>query len=140
MDVVPVDYVANATVGLVNAFADYRAVQEIVHISCGKTSAELLSSVFRHSSAAVAPLGHISFTGRGTPWSKRVHGAVANLRIISALEHYLPFMRANVVYSNDRLRGILGGDLSQCDPVSIYLPELLANVSYKEALHESFKP
>jgi nucleoside-diphosphate-sugar epimerase len=129
IDLVPVDFVADAIAGLA---CTPSLSHRTFHISAGEsanTFAELQAAVVRKLPEfdAVKPRG---------PDMKITDRRMA--RLLRPIETYLPFINGNLRYDNSRLKQQIGcGDPpSSCS----YVPELIELISLDEALVEMYKP
>ena len=130
VDLVPVDYVAQAIVQLaVRRSLDHR----VYHVSAGRdarTFGELREAVIaRHPE-----LERIQPVGRGRHMSDR-----ARARLLRPLDAYLPFINAGVRYANDRFVAEAGADAVAPSALS-YVPELVGLITLKEAMDEMYQP
>jgi len=128
VDLVPVDYVADAIVQLaMRASLDH----QVYHVSAGRdarTFDELRDAVAgRHSElACIRPIG------QGRRISHR-----ARARLLRPLGAYLPFINAGVRYANDRFVSEAGRGA----PSSLtYVPDLVGLITLGEALDEMYQP
>jgi nucleoside-diphosphate-sugar epimerase len=130
IDFVPVDYVARAIVRIATKPS---LTHRLYHISAGRgshTFAELLESVVEQcpEMEGIRPLG------RHAKISQR-----ARARLLRPLDAYLPFINANVCYSNERLIQEIGDDALAPSALS-YVPQLVGMISLREALDEMLRP
>ena len=134
LDMVPVDYTAQAIAGLVERHK--RLNYNCYHISAGPVDCTTTAMIRSCCDCDSIPM--FDFITR-QEWTRR---KVRNpkRRLMDAFEHYLPFIRANVAYDNSRLRAELGQDMPHCAHFSEYGRQLLRMVSLREALTESFAP
>jgi nucleoside-diphosphate-sugar epimerase len=130
IDLVPVDQVAAAVAALaVKPTLRHR----LYHVSAGEradTFGALCDAIAREvpEQPRIRPMG-----GSGPI---RPGGTRAMQR---ALEPYLPFLNADVSYSNARLRAELGPSVAPPPAVS-YLPGLVAGITRREAMLEMQRP
>ena len=128
VDLVPVDYAANAIAQLALAPSlDHR----LYHVSAGRdacTFRELREAVIaRHPE-----LERIRPVGRGRGASIR-----ARTRLLRPLDAYLPFINAGVRYANDRFVSESG----EAAPSAItYVPDLVGLITLREAMDEMYQP
>jgi nucleoside-diphosphate-sugar epimerase len=129
IDVVPVDYVAEAIVHLaMRPELEHR----LYHVSAGRdarTFGELLAAI----RGRYPDLDRIQPIGRDRHMSDR-----ARARLLRPLDAYLPFINAGVQYSNDRFVAEAGGDVAPC--ALSYVPDLLGLITLREALDEMYQP
>lgn len=129
VDVVPVDFVAAAIVGLA---AKPRLAHRRYHISAGRfahTFGEMLQEVVNANPAyrRLRPIGAAAAS------------VVRRRRMLRPVEAYLPFINASIRYASDRLEAELGSDGRP--PASLaYVPELLSLISLGEAMTEMARP
>jgi nucleoside-diphosphate-sugar epimerase len=135
LDIVPVGYVAEAIAQLVAVRPRYRCY----HISAGAAASVTCRAVRDALRAGGRVPAGFRFAGREGQWD---HGAPGTgwARLRSAVELYLPFIRADVVYANDRLREELGGRCPVCPPFNRYCLDLVERIGWAEAVRESARP
>ena len=127
LDIIPVDFVVKVISELLPTQPSY----DCYHISAGIESCV--------TSAQIADCLHV---GRHTSSPIRfntAHDAVPS-RFGEPLGRYLPFITADVVYSNKRLAHELGADFPECPTFSDYCLEMMNLVNSHEALIESALP
>ena len=133
LDIVPVDYVAQAVERLL---AKRSLSHTCYNVSSGQrgsvTCAEIAEDTFRRGYCEKRPTFLSSDKSRSYPRPHRLP--------TSSLDYYLPFLRADVVYSNDRLVKELGSSHPNCARATEYIHELLAQIEVTEALRESECP
>ncbi|MET0551741.1 MAG: SDR family oxidoreductase [Vicinamibacteria bacterium] len=127
VDLVPVDHVVRAIVRLLSKAALRHAVY---HISAGAgahTFARLWDAVARGNPwlPPIRPLG-----GKALPAARP---------LLRPLASYLPFVNADVRYSNERLVREIGSD-GEPAPALSYVPALVGLISRQEALEEMQRP
>jgi len=130
IDIVPVDHVARAIVRLV---AKPVLSHRTYHISAGEGAhrfTELCEHVIRGNPA----LHRIRPLGRHAKVSDR-----ARARLLRPLGEYLPFINADVRYANERLVSEIGAD-GVAPSALAYLPELIGQISRREAIDEMQRP
>jgi nucleoside-diphosphate-sugar epimerase len=129
VDLVPVDYVANAIAQMVIRPA---LEHRLYHVSAGRdacTFGELREAVIaRHPE-----LERIQPVGRG---DRRVSDRV-RARLLRPLDAYLPFINAGVRYANDRFVSEAG---ALAPSALTYVPDLVGLVTLREALDEMYQP
>lgn len=129
VDVVPVDFVASAIVGLA---AKPRLAHRLYHISAGRfahTFGEMLREVVKANPAY----------RRLRPVGSGAARVVRRRRLLRPVEAYLPFINASIRYASDRLAAELGP--AGCAPASLaYVPDLLSLISLDEAMTEMARP
>jgi nucleoside-diphosphate-sugar epimerase len=128
VDLVPVDYVADAIVRLaIRPTLEHR----LYHVSAGRdarTFGELREAVIaRHPE-----LECIQPVGRSRCVSDR-----ARARLLRPLNAYLPFINAGVRYANDRFVSESG---AAAPSALTYVPELVGLITLREALDEMYQP
>jgi nucleoside-diphosphate-sugar epimerase len=128
VDLVPVDYVAEAIVQLaMQASLKHR----LYHVSAGP-GASTFNELCEALTERHPELRRIQPVGRG----RRVSGR-ARARLLRPLNAYLPFINAGVRYANHRFVSE-GGSLA---PSALsYVPELIGLVTLREALDEMERP
>jgi hypothetical protein len=77
-----------------------------------------------------AALTELSLCEPGSPYA----------RLLRPLEAYLPFINANVRYTNDRLAAEIGPEAATPPSAVTYVPELVGFISLNEALVEMYRP
>jgi nucleoside-diphosphate-sugar epimerase len=134
VDLVPVDYTADVIGRLVNKGAlCYRNY----HVSAGPSAAPTCSEIIETVSAVNPSYRRIRLAGPGRPHPGRRKSERA---LMTALDYYAPFLNANVVYSNLRVREELGPETPHCPKATEYVNELMRKFSPQEAVAESIKP
>jgi len=61
-------------------------------------------------------------------------------RLEESISFYIPFMSADIVYSNDRLQAEIGQGLGHSPKVTQYVHTLLGQFEYQEGIQESARP
>ena len=114
VDVVPVDYVADAIAHVATARPDVRGTLHVVSGMDAVTVAELItlatSAFDREPPALVAP---------GCP------EAVALAKHSAEAARYLPYFDMDVLFDDTRARGVLGPAGITCPPLRDYFPKLI---------------
>lgn len=129
IDLVPVDYVADA---IVRIAAARTLSHNMFHISAGdsaNTFAELQQAVV----SELPEFGAVQPLGSDTKITDR-----RMARLLRPIQTYLPFINSNLRYDNTRLKQEIGC----ADPPSAcsYVPTLIGSISLDEALVEMYKP
>ena len=129
IDLVPVDYVADA---IVRIAAKPALSHDTFHISAGdsaNTFAELQEAVV----SELPEFGTVQPLGPDTNITDR-----RMARLLRPIETYLPFINGNLRYDNTRLKQEIGcaNPPSACS----YVPHLIGLISLDEALVEMYKP
>ncbi len=114
MDIVPVDFVADCTAGLLETPAGF----DCYHLSAGKECAVTCGEIARMIDDTVP------FISR-EKWQDLERHHRSYRRLMKAVNHYLPFIQADVVYSRDRLRTELGGRMPACPRFTEYCRDFL---------------
>jgi nucleoside-diphosphate-sugar epimerase len=140
IDVVPVSYVAEATVELL---MQPRLHYDCYHISAGPEACSTIGSLndlVNQYYKRKQPLRLIP----PVEWTKthyRTHIRSDRQReIFLGLRHYLPFLNMDVVFDNSRLKYDLGEQSHRIVPVEEYLGNLLDLIRWKKALQELARP
>ena len=103
------------------------------HISGGTTS-ETLADLMTAIGDRCPDYAHIALVGREDDRrSARAH------RYMGPLASYLPFMNADVRYAADRLTQQFG-PAAVPPPATTYVPELVRQISFEEAMAEMVRP
>ena len=130
VDLVPVDYVADAIVNLaIRPSLSHR----VYHISAGR-DARTFGEMCECLVAQCPDLGRIRPVGRSRQLSDR-----ARARLLRPLEAYLPFLNASVRYVNDRFVAECGTNAVAPSALD-YVPALVGLITLGEALAEMYKP
>lgn len=139
IDVVPVSFVADATVALLQQ--PHRR-HDCYHLSAGDQYSLTAQRINRYVNG---------FYGRACPlelvppsaWTVADYRATVKTkrqrRIFFGLRYYLPFLNMNVTYDNGRLREALGPELV-IPPITHYLGDLLGRISPQKAMQEADRP
>jgi nucleoside-diphosphate-sugar epimerase len=114
MDIVPVDFVAACTVRLLEKPLSF----DCYHLSAGTECAVTCGEVARAVDHTVP------FISR-EKWEDLERQNRSYRRLMKAVNHYLPFIQANVVYSRHRLETELAGQLPSCPRFIDYCRDLL---------------
>jgi len=130
IDVAPVDYVARAIVRL----AVKRSLKyPVYHVSTGIES-HTFNQLLRKMIRKCPELDGIRPLGKDARISPRIRE-----RLLRPLDAYLPFINADVCYSNSRLEEEIGPAAKAPSSLS-YVPELVAMITLREALDEMLRP
>lgn len=131
IDIVPVDYTARCLANIaVKPTLRYR----LYHVSAGAdacTFGQLRDAVV----AKYPEMGRIHPVGRDAKVSSR-----AMARLLRPLEAYLPFLNADICYSNERLVSELGEKEGRPPSATSYVPDLVGQVSLRDAMQEMYRP
>jgi nucleoside-diphosphate-sugar epimerase len=130
IDFVPVDYVARA---IVRVAVKPTLRHPVYHISSGSGS-YTFSALLKRVVAQCPELDCIQPMGRHAKISPRLRE-----RLLRPLDAYLPFINANLCYSNERLIEEIGPDAVAPSALS-YVPQLVAMITLREALDEMLRP
>ena len=132
LDFAPVDFIANA-------FAEVLLKSDLkhdcYHVSTGEDSMTF-KALAETLTASMPGIGKLVMRGRdyvSTPKFARQRW------MYQALEPYLPFLTADVVFSNARLRGEIGAAAIAPAPSS-YLRDMLASFSLSDAVRQMYTP
>jgi nucleoside-diphosphate-sugar epimerase len=135
IDIAPVDYVAHA-VELVLRRQSF--AHRLYHISSGQGSSATCGEIKDAIVRAYPRAGATRFSGGSKKRSSRV--SPLRQRLEESISYYVPFMSADITYSNDRLARELGPELGVCPNVTEYLLSLLEQFEFQEGLEESARP
>jgi nucleoside-diphosphate-sugar epimerase len=136
IDIIPVDYAADAIERLlrVPVLAHRR-----YHISAGSrrsvTCREFQEAVTRIDPRAAK----VAFAVRNKKPGKGGRGELLRQRLEESISFYVPFMGADIVYSNARLREACP-ELGESPKVTEYLHTLLGQFEFQEGIEESARP
>lgn len=140
LDTVPISYVTDSTLSLLrlpgrrNNCYHISAGSELA-LTCGELAAFLNDYYQREQPLQLVP---------PSGWTPAVHRRFIRTReqrkVFSMIRPYLPFLNMDVVYDNTRLREELGDHALKIQPMTSYLGELLAMISYEKALREALNP
>ncbi len=140
LDVVPVSYVADMTVRLLQ-MPNRR--WDSYHLSAGDDSATVIGEANEFINEYYGrrrPLRLVS----GSEWTSEMErqyiSSPLQRRIFFAMSYYLPFLNMNVVWDNRRLRDELGADPFTILPIRSYLGRMLEQISAEDALRETAAP
>ena len=132
LDFAPVDFIANAFAGmLLKTELQY----DCYHVSTGEDSMTF-KALAEQLTASMPGIGKMVMRGRDfvpTPKFARQRW------MFEALQPYLPFLTADAVFSNARLRSELGAEAVAPAPSS-YLGELLGTLSLSDAVRQMYTP
>jgi len=139
LDIVTVSYCVEAILGLVES---PDRTFECYHISAGSasvTAAEMLRAAADYYGWPRSPdLVHPrQWTGS---LSRRHFRTRGQRQVFGGLRYYLPFINMNVIYDNRRIKSALGFRHPRCRVVTDYFANLLAQVSYEDAVLEACRP
>lgn len=136
IDIIPVDYAADA----IERFLHLPTPRHRrYHISAGARSS-VTCGEFQDAVARVDPRAReitMSASLRGKPGRAQDQ---LRRRLEESISYYVPFMSADIVYSNSRLRAELGSGLGDSPKVTQYLEGLLGQFDYQEGIEESARP
>jgi nucleoside-diphosphate-sugar epimerase len=137
LDIAPVDYVAHATELLLRK---PRLSHSLYHISAGEKASischEIQETVSRDYPRANA----VALVGGSSRKKPGKRPSLLERRLEESISYYVPFMSADIVYSDERMRKELGPELGECPPVTDYLVSLLGQFEFQEGIEESAKP
>jgi hypothetical protein len=140
LDLVPVAYVAEATVALLQKphrtrDCYYLSAGERYAITTGEVN-DFLNDFYERKT----PLGLMP----PSAWSKadyRIHvRSPLQRKLFFAMRYYLPFLNMDVVYDNRRLREELGQNMPRIAPLTEYMGGLLNQITAKRAMEEAARP
>ena len=136
LDMVPVDYVAQAVERLVGKGSlRYRCY----HISAGP-QASIKCSEIREVASRIYPEA-VGVRLGGADEEKQFARRNRRYRaLVRAVTYYLPFANSDVTYLNDRLAEELGEEMPACPKAAEYLAELTLQIGMEEAFEESRRP
>jgi nucleoside-diphosphate-sugar epimerase len=134
LDIIPVDFAAEAIVRLLEV---PRLRHRIYHVSAGEqrsvTCGEFQEAVARVDPRARAVQMSSTLAGRSAA-SDRLRE-----RLEESISYYVPFMSADVVYSNARLLREVP-ELGLPPMVTEYVHSLLGQFAHQEGIEESARP
>jgi hypothetical protein len=133
VDIVPVDFVA---LGLERLLRKKSLRHQIYHLSAGlldSASCAELRDALRAIGLEIRLVG-------SKAWHSHSFKDGFHRRLIAALEYYLPFLNADIVYSRCRLVEELGKETPVCMRATEFIGTLMEQVSDKEAFRESVNP
>jgi thioester reductase-like protein len=133
LDIVPVSFVSEAIVQLIER---PRLCQRLYHISAG----EAASVTCAEMTSAIQSVGYAQLRLHGAGTWQHLPPANGFQRLAKAVEYYLPFFNADVVYNNSRLHEECGGTLPRCEPATGYVHTLLKQFDETAAIEESHRP
>jgi nucleoside-diphosphate-sugar epimerase len=139
LDVVDVDFVVNATLGLLSKPGRR---WDTYNLSAGPrqaiTTAQGLSAIARHYRRE-QPLRLVPPEQWGDWHAEAFVRSPLQKRLFAEMSHYFRFLNQNVVQDDARLRHELGGQTPRVRPVQEYLPGLLAVVPDRIARREALR-
>lgn len=140
LDIVPVDFVVNATLRLLAG----RRRWDSYHLSAGTHGAVTVGEVARAIDTYYARRSPLRLI-RPEEWDrgctrKYASGSSVRRKAFRALRHYLPFLNMDTVYDDTRLRAEPATGRLTVDPVTGYLPDLLGLIRTRAAIRESALP
>ncbi len=137
VDLVPVDYTADAVVRLL---ANRSLEKACYHISAGPdacVTTEAIRKVLETREGNQRTIRYVT----DEEWAEEKARTRASRRaLMTAIEYYLPFLRAGVVFSNRRLQEELDGNLPPCRPFTDYVNDIITRFSMRDALEQSMMP
>lgn len=136
IDIIPVDYAADAIERLlrVPVLAHRR-----YHISAGPRQS-VSCREFQEAVTRVDPrAAQVAFMARKRKPEKGGRGEMLRQRLEESISFYIPFMSADIVYSNARLREACP-ELGESPKVTEYLHTLLGQFEFQEGIEESARP
>jgi nucleoside-diphosphate-sugar epimerase len=133
LDIVPVDYVADAIRQIALkaelGFSTY-------HVSAGPEASVSVGKFVAAVEETCPEARGIRLMG-SRPCGRQHGTDIKAERLAAALDHYLPFMNADIVYSSSRLRSEIG--LGDSPSVTTYLKDMLRLINVNDAHAESLK-
>lgn len=138
IDIAPVDFVAESVARLLERT---NLKHRCYHISAGMKGSASCSEIrdaIREVYPDAAKVGLSRGNGsRSRPSTPR---EALRQRLMSSVSFYLPFLNADIAYSNARITAELGPDMPRCPKVTEYINDLLGQFGMSEALDESCRP
>lgn len=138
LDVVPVSFVADATVALLQ---QSRRRYDCYHLSAGAEhalTAERVNSYLNRFYRRTPPLELVPPMSWNVAEYRAAVKSKRQRRIFFGLRYYLPFLNMDVTYDNHRLREELG-ELA-IPPLTTYVGGLLKRISQRHAMQEAARP
>ncbi len=129
LDIVPARYLAEAVEALLRR---NRWRRRCYHVTAGAQASATIAEICEAAAPIVPAAGRIRFLGADAEVPSS-HRDRHSQRVMSQLAPYLPFIRANVVYTSARLRAELGNEMPDCPPITDYLPDILTQASFSGA-------
>ena len=126
LDIVPARYLAEVVETLLRR-TDLG--HRCYHVAAGRAASRTIREICEAAAAVLPAAGRIRFRGLDAEVPNTDGDRLAQ-RMMDQLAPYLPFIRADVVYSSERLRGELGEAMPSCPPITDYLPEILTQASF----------
>ncbi len=111
----------------------------VLHVSAGPSASATCGEVVAALARRDLFVDQIRLHGAG-PWPTSGRLTKLKAQVREAMDFYVPFLNADVVYARDRLDGILGAELPACPPVTDYVHRVLSLISKDEAIEESHRP
>lgn len=139
MDIVSVDYAADVIEKLVSKPS---LAHKIYHISAGQNGSDTCQSIrdaiedthlFPEESEKIKLV-------RKRSWPQKKVDNVRFRLLKRSVGYYLPFLNSDITYSNERMLSELNGSVPQCRPLSEYIGNLLSQITFEEAIEESYRP
>lgn len=135
LDIAPVDYVAHAVELLLRRPA---LAHRLYHVSAGEGSSVTCGEMKEAITGMYPRAAAVRLAA--SPRKRKGGASSLQRRLEEAISYYIPFMGADIVYSNRRLAEELGPELGPCPRVTEYLASLLGQVEFQEGLEESARP
>jgi nucleoside-diphosphate-sugar epimerase len=137
LDIVSVQYVAEALRRLI----DKPSLScRCYNISAGRRASVTIEDFHRSISESNPKAKKVKFIGSDQKAPKRPLKKAAHRRLAAAIAYYLPFMNADVMYSNACLLNELGDWTPDCPPATLYIHELMTQIIDAEAMAEARNP
>jgi nucleoside-diphosphate-sugar epimerase len=135
IDIIPVDYAADAIERMLRLPS---LKHRRYHISAGLESS-VTCAEFQEAVSRVDPRAQTVTMSARLAKKKDSRSELLRQRLEESISYYVPFMSADIVYSNARLREACP-DLGECPKVTEYLHTLLGQFEYQEGIEESARP
>jgi len=136
LDIVPVRYVVDSIAELLDRPS---LAGRCYYVSSGRRSA-VTCATLREAIAGVCPeVERVRFTADDPLATNRTRRRL-HARLRGAIDHYAPFLTADITYCSDRLAAELGPRMPTCPPATDYIAELMSQVDERESFVESLRP
>jgi hypothetical protein len=137
IDIAPVDWVAHATELLLRK---PRLAHRLYHVSAGEGFSSRCGEIQEVVSRDYPRAGAVRLIGGSDRKRPGKRPSLLERRLEESISYYVPFLGADIVYSDERLRTEVGPELGECPPVTEYLVSLLGQFGHQEGIEESAKP
>jgi hypothetical protein len=137
LDLVTVNFVAEAIAALIGTTGSLS--HDCYHITGGQETAVSCRDILEVLNQKDGAWEGFSFVNQVT-WEEMKTRKRTRRRLMSAIDYYVPFIKTDAVYANQRLQRELGSDMPHCPRFTEYCEEFAERITLSEAVRESAVP